>query len=99
MQYDSQTNTYTNYPGIEVRAPGFGLTDTVEYLDDAKSVGYFNEFVEYFVQNGYKRNETIRAAPYDWRLAPGKPIYNKSYAANTVKSQLSALGFSWRTKC
>ena len=97
MQYDSQTNTYSNYPGIEVRVPGFRLTDTVEYLDDAKLVGYFNKFVKYFVGKGYVKNKTIRAAPYDWRLAPGKPIYNRSWVANTVKSQLSALGFSWRT--
>ena len=33
---------------------------------------YLHEAVEYFVDRGYKRGKTIRAAPYDWRLAAGK---------------------------
>ena len=32
---------------------------------------YFHDFVEYFVDRGYERGKTIRAAPYDWRLAAG----------------------------
>ena len=33
--------------------------------------GYFYELVQYFVDRGYERGKSIRAAPYDWRLAPG----------------------------
>ena len=48
----------------------------MEYLDADLSglipkFPYFNEFVEYFVNREYERGKTIRAAPYDWRLAPG----------------------------
>ena len=28
--------------------------------------------VDYFVDREYKRGKTIRAAPYDWRLAAGR---------------------------
>ena len=62
--------------------PGFGSTDTVEYLnisiiDDPihlESLEYLHTFVDYFVQRGYVRGKSIRAAPYDWRLAPGTHI-------------------------
>ncbi len=57
---------------IEVKVPGFGVTDTVEFLDVTKQVGYFNQFVKYFTDKGYVKDQTIRAVPYDWRLAPGK---------------------------
>lgn len=34
--------------------------------------GYFHSMVQYLVNVGYVRNETVRGAPYDWRLAPSK---------------------------
>ena len=52
--------------------PGFGNTSTVEFLDYSPPIPYFNTFVDYFVARGYERGSTIRAAPYDWRLAGGK---------------------------
>ena len=33
---------------------------------------YFHTFVQYFVDRGYVRSKTIRAAPYDWRLSAGE---------------------------
>ena len=52
--------------------PGFGNTSSVECLDGACLVRYFKTFVDYFVKRGYQRGKTIRAAPYDWRLAAGE---------------------------
>ena len=74
LQYDSSTNTYTNSTGVEVRVPGFGNTDTVEFLDNDHSAysAYFHTFVQHYVARGYERGKTIRAAPYDWRLASGE---------------------------
>ena len=58
--------------GINVTVPGFGDTNTVEQLSQGLiDIPYLREFVEYFVARGYKRGKNIRAAPYDWRLAPG----------------------------
>jgi len=51
--------------------PGFGDTNTVEFLDTPPASPVFNAFVNYFVARGYERGNTIRAAPYDWRLAAG----------------------------
>ena len=33
---------------------------------------YLHTFVQYFVDRGYVRSKTIRAAPYDWRLSAGE---------------------------
>lgn len=76
MLYDPATNSYVNNSGVQVRVPGFGDTNTVEYLDDVpwlELVRYFHSFVDHFVKLGYERGKTIRAAPYDWRLSPGMP--------------------------
>lgn len=75
MIYDPVFNKYSNSPGIQVRVPGIGGTEGIEYLDTLRQVPYFNTLVKYFVDKGYTRNTTIRGAPYDWRMDPGKCIY------------------------
>jgi len=71
LLYNSTDGTYSNNTGVEVRVPGFGDTNTVEFLDTPPASPVFNAFVNYFVARGYERGNTIRAAPYDWRLAAG----------------------------
>ena len=82
MEYNEAANTYSNKSGVEIKASGFGDTCKVEYLITSPEemsctwqlpVGnYFHTFVDYFVDNrGYQRGKSIRAAPYDWRLAAG----------------------------
>ncbi|XP_063802310.1 phosphatidylcholine-sterol acyltransferase isoform X2 [Pseudophryne corroboree] len=68
--YNKTTRMATNAPGVDVRVPGFGKTFSVEYLDKSKLAGYFHTLVQNLVNNGYVRDETVRAAPYDWRIAP-----------------------------
>lgn len=34
--------------------------------------GYMHTLVQNLVNNGYVRDETVRAAPYDWRLEPSE---------------------------
>lgn len=34
--------------------------------------GYLHTMVQHLVNNGYVRDETVRAAPYDWRIGPSK---------------------------
>ena len=63
---------YFNCDGVEIRAPGFGDTGSVEFLDAYGSViPYFYYFVDFFTKHGYVRGASLRAAPYDWRLTPG----------------------------
>ena len=72
LVYDEQTNTVRNAPGVETRVPGFGNTDTIEYLDADHVVKYFAPMVDALVSWGYERGVSVRAAPYDFRYGPGK---------------------------
>ncbi|XP_053487270.1 phosphatidylcholine-sterol acyltransferase [Ictalurus furcatus] len=70
--YNRTTRRTSNSPGVEVRVPGFGQTYTIEFLDNNNLAGYFHTMVEHLVSIGYVRNKTVRAAPYDWRIAPNE---------------------------
>ncbi|XP_076125833.1 phosphatidylcholine-sterol acyltransferase [Alosa pseudoharengus] len=70
--YNRTTHKTSNAPGVEVRVPGFGQTYPIEFLDTNKLAGYFHTMVQHLVNLGYVRNETVRAAPYDWRIAPNE---------------------------
>ncbi len=50
---------------------GFGGTADVEYMGLAQTLPYLKTFVEFFVERGYERGKSIRAAPYDWRFSAG----------------------------
>ncbi|XP_051884150.1 phosphatidylcholine-sterol acyltransferase isoform X2 [Pristis pectinata] len=69
LVYNRTTGRTCNAPGVETRVPGFGKTYSVEYLDSLKLTGYFHTLVQFLVNMGYIRDETVRAAPYDWRVA------------------------------
>uniref|UniRef100_A0A671N1S5 Phosphatidylcholine-sterol acyltransferase n=1 Tax=Sinocyclocheilus anshuiensis TaxID=1608454 RepID=A0A671N1S5_9TELE len=66
--YNRTTRKTSNAPGVEVRVPGFGQTHPIEFLDLNKLTGYFHTMVQHLVSIGYVRNETVRGAPYDWRI-------------------------------
>nr|XP_028595323.1 phosphatidylcholine-sterol acyltransferase isoform X1 [Podarcis muralis] len=68
--YNRTTRRVSNAPGVQIRVPGFGKTYTVEYLDRSKLAGYMHTLVQHLVNNGYVRDQTVRAAPYDWRIGP-----------------------------
>ncbi|XP_053460482.1 phosphatidylcholine-sterol acyltransferase isoform X2 [Nycticebus coucang] len=68
--YNRSSGHVSNAPGVQIRVPGFGKTYSVEYLDSSKLAGYMHTLVQNLVNNGYVRDETVRAAPYDWRLEP-----------------------------
>ena len=70
--YDESTKTIKNSPGVKTRVPGFGDTDTIEHLDSEHLVEYFAPMVKALASWGYERGVTVRAAPYDFRLGPGK---------------------------
>lgn len=68
--YNRTTKRMSSAPGVHIRVPGFGKTHSVEYLDKSKLAGYMHTLVQHLVNNGYVRDHTVRAAPYDWRLGP-----------------------------
>ena len=74
LRYDVSTNSYYNNSRVKIHVTGFGKTSGVEYLNPGRIfnfVPYLHDMVEYFVDRGYVRGKSIRAAPYDWRLAAG----------------------------
>lgn len=74
LVYDNKTRTTSNMPGVETRIPGWGSSETVEWLDPshAASGAYFKNIGNALVNLGYQRNVSIRGAPYDFRKAPSK---------------------------
>ena len=74
LSYNRDLDQYSNIDGsVMVSVQGFGETSSVEDLGRILiSIAYFGPLVEYFVDRGYERGKSIRAAPYDWRLAPGE---------------------------
>lgn len=68
---DYNSGRYSDSTGVTITAADFGDISSVEILDLENKQPYFKDFVEYFVERGYVKNVNIRAAPYDWRLAPG----------------------------
>lgn len=74
--YNTTTRKTENMPGVELRIPGFGRSDVVEWLDPSitKSLAgaYFKDIANALVAKGYVRDVTLRGAPYDFRKAPSK---------------------------
>lgn len=76
LVYDNNTRTTSNPPGVETRIPGFGGSETVEWLDPshASAGAYFKDIGNTLVSHGHVRNVTVRGAPYDFRKAPSKLV-------------------------
>jgi len=72
LEYDPDTRTTRNSPGVETRIPGFGNTTTsVEWIDKSMRgfSTYFSKIVEKVLPQGYIRGQNIHGAPYDFRRA------------------------------
>uniref|UniRef100_A0A061RML1 Lysophospholipase III n=1 Tax=Tetraselmis sp. GSL018 TaxID=582737 RepID=A0A061RML1_9CHLO len=77
---DKNGGSYSDAPGVLVRAPGWGATNTLEYLDPYFRAGGSNMFgtlVDFLIRNGGKRGETVRGAPYDFRKVPSSEYFDK----------------------
>lgn len=76
LYYDNITRTTHNTPGVEIRIPGWGNPEVVEWIDPThnKAGAYFRTISSMLVDYGYVRNKNIRGAPYDFRKAPSKYI-------------------------
>lgn len=76
LVYDNETRTTKNSQGVEIRVPGFGDSEPVEWLDPSHAApgAYFKDIGNRLVELGYVRNVSIRGAPYDFRKGPSKAI-------------------------
>uniref|UniRef100_A0A1I8P7E8 Group XV phospholipase A2 n=1 Tax=Stomoxys calcitrans TaxID=35570 RepID=A0A1I8P7E8_STOCA len=74
LYYDNVTRTTHNTPGVDIRIPGWGSSEVVEWIDPThnKAGAYFRTIAAMLVDQGYTRNKNIRGAPYDFRKAPNE---------------------------
>ncbi|XP_013136093.1 PREDICTED: group XV phospholipase A2-like [Papilio polytes] len=74
LEYDNVTRTTRTPEGVDIRVPGWGDPEPVEWLDPSHdSTGaYFNTIGDALVKEGYVRNVSLRGAPYDFRKAPNE---------------------------
>ncbi|KAF9808837.1 hypothetical protein SFRURICE_010931 [Spodoptera frugiperda] len=97
LEYDNVTRTTKGPRGVDIRIPGWGNPEPVEWLDPShQSTGaYFNTIADSLVKLGYERNVSILGAPYDFRKAPNengkfftdlKTMVENTYMANNKSS-------------
>jgi lysophospholipase III len=73
LVYNSTTRTTSNSPGVMTRVPGFGNSNTVEWLDPSERspTKYFYNIAETLVTKlNYTRGKDLHGAPYDFRKGP-----------------------------
>lgn len=91
--YDNKTRTTSSVDGVHLRIPGFGGSETVEWLDPSHAAtgSYFKPIADLLVSLGHTRNVTVKGAPYDFRKAPNenaqyfidlKVLVEKTYQEN-----------------
>ncbi|XP_011178445.1 phospholipase A2 group XV [Zeugodacus cucurbitae] len=74
LYYDEVTRTTHNSPGVEIRVPGWGDPEVVEWIDPThnKAGAYFKDIANMLVDLGYERKKNIHGAPYDFRKGPSE---------------------------
>lgn len=75
LEMDTGTCRTRNKRGLEVRVKAPERVENAETLTDLRVLryDYFHQIVDHLVKTlGYKRNENIRGAPYDFRRAPNE---------------------------
>ncbi|XP_065358344.1 phospholipase A2 group XV-like [Calliphora vicina] len=93
LYYDNVTRTTHNTPGVEIRIPGWGDPEVVEWIDPThnKAGAYFKDIANMLVDMGYERKRNLHGAPYDFRKAPNehkqyfidlKKLVEDTYEAN-----------------
>lgn len=78
LDYNSQSDAYSNIKGVETRVPFFGTTEGMEYLDPSLKflTGYMIHLVNALKAHGYESGKSLYGAPYDFRFAPGPHASN-----------------------
>ncbi|XP_037976740.2 phospholipase A2 group XV isoform X1 [Plutella xylostella] len=76
LVYDNKTRTTSNPEGVDIRVPGWGTPEAVEWISPThqKAGSYFSTIADALVKMGYQRNVSIRGAPYDFRKAPNENV-------------------------
>ncbi|KAJ0026020.1 hypothetical protein Pint_08626 [Pistacia integerrima] len=91
LYYDPDLDDFYNAPGVETRAPHFGSTQSLLYLDpNLKHVtSYMAPLVESLERIGYVSGDNLFGAPYDFRYglaAAGHPTHVGSKFLQDLKA-------------
>jgi len=72
LEVNNETGFAKNVEGVETRVPFWGSTEGFEVLDPTlgSSTAAFLYMVQDLLKLGYKKNETLSGAPYDFRYSP-----------------------------
>jgi len=96
LEYNRSTKKSRNRAGVQTRVPGWGHTDSMEYLDPSWSAwvladagNYLHDMVEFLVDQGYTRGRSVRGAPYDFRLAPHSQLEYFSRMVSLIEEMYS----------
>lgn len=54
------------------------------------ALGYMHTLVQHLVNNGYVRDQSVRAAPYDWRLGPSEYAWAEAGEPRSPRAQQGA---------
>ncbi|CAL5079152.1 unnamed protein product [Urochloa decumbens] len=73
LVYDPTTNEYRNLPGVETRVPNFGSSRGFRCKNPLQPKQCFDKVRESLERLGYRDEDTLFGAPYDWRHAPPLP--------------------------
>nr|CAB3264917.1 group XV phospholipase A2-like [Phallusia mammillata] len=99
MTFDPATNTSSNVPGVQTRVPHFGTTLSMEYIDPSwtayflgNSGAYGKALADRLIKRGYKRDISVRGAPYDFRLAMSSNSEYFTRLRNLVEETYSTNG-------
>lgn len=98
MSYDKSARQTNSEPGVTVQPKAFGSTSGVEFVsplpEQHPETMYFYNLVRTLELIGYKKDVSVRGAPYDWRKAYHentefqtrfKDLVEDSYADNSEK--------------
>ncbi|ELT94107.1 hypothetical protein CAPTEDRAFT_214081 [Capitella teleta] len=78
LQYNTSSGESHTAPGRQFRIPGWGTTESIEYIDPSWMAYLFGDvgsYAAYLVQEltnnwGYERGVNLLGAPYDFRYSP-----------------------------
>jgi len=100
MKRDSATSLYgPQRRGVYTRVPGWGRTETSDYLDTNKKMPIWKGITDVLRALGYQDGVSLRAAPYEWRAGPDglasyfadlKQLFEETYALNGNRSAVAA---------
>ncbi|KAK3153815.1 hypothetical protein QOZ80_2BG0181610 [Eleusine coracana subsp. coracana] len=71
--YDPAINDYRNLPGVETRVPKFGSARAFHDKNPLHPKRCLDNVREALEELGYRDNDTLFEAPYDWRHVPPVP--------------------------